>query len=90
MSGITLASLERHMISDLRISRLADWDDDDPSALPDTSTRWDKVVVLKQMFTLVRIPSLWSNHLGLGSYYCPLSRFVRLRYALIRRHLERA
>lgn len=33
-------------------SRLADWDDDDPSALPDTSSRWDKVVVLKQMFTL--------------------------------------
>lgn len=33
-------------------SRLADWDDDDPSTLPDTSSRWDKVVVLKQMFTL--------------------------------------
>ena len=34
-------------------SRLADWDDDDdnPSALPDTSSRWDKVVVLKRMFT---------------------------------------
>lgn len=33
-------------------SRLADWDDDDPAALPDTSSRWDKVVVLKHMFTL--------------------------------------
>ncbi|KAK5112802.1 hypothetical protein LTR85_011136 [Meristemomyces frigidus] len=33
-------------------SRLADWDDDDPQALPDTSSRWDKVVVLKHMFTL--------------------------------------
>lgn len=32
-------------------SRLADWDDDDPQALPDTSSRWDKVVVLKHMFT---------------------------------------
>ncbi|KAK3725226.1 hypothetical protein LTR37_000737 [Vermiconidia calcicola] len=34
-------------------NRLADWDDDDdnPSALPDTSSRWDKVVVLKRMFT---------------------------------------
>ena len=32
-------------------NRLADWDDDDPSTLPDTSSRWDKVVVLKQMFT---------------------------------------
>ncbi|TKA78628.1 hypothetical protein B0A55_02670 [Friedmanniomyces simplex] len=33
-------------------NRLADWDDDDPQALPDTSSRWDKVVVLKKMFTL--------------------------------------
>lgn len=33
-------------------SRLTDWDDDDPQAMPDTSSRWDKVVVLKQMFTL--------------------------------------
>lgn len=33
-------------------SRLTDWDDDDPQALPDTSSRWDKVVVLKHMFTL--------------------------------------
>ncbi|KAF2722842.1 hypothetical protein K431DRAFT_283668 [Polychaeton citri CBS 116435] len=32
--------------------RLADWDDDDPQALPETSSRWDKVVVLKHMFTL--------------------------------------
>lgn len=33
-------------------ARLADWDDDDPSTLPDTSSRWDKVVILKHMFTL--------------------------------------
>ncbi|KAH0558616.1 hypothetical protein GP486_004733 [Trichoglossum hirsutum] len=33
-------------------SKLADWDDDDPSTLPDTSSRWDKVVILKHMFTL--------------------------------------
>ncbi|KAK5946956.1 hypothetical protein PMZ80_001101 [Knufia obscura] len=33
-------------------SKLADWDDDDPQALPDTSSRWDKVVILKHMFTL--------------------------------------
>ena len=33
-------------------SKLADWDDDDPSILPDTSSRWDKVVILKHMFTL--------------------------------------
>ena len=32
-------------------SKLADWDDDDPSVLPDTSSRWDKVVILKHMFT---------------------------------------
>ena len=33
-------------------SKLADWDDDDPSILPETSSRWDKVVILKHMFTL--------------------------------------
>lgn len=33
-------------------SKLADWDDDDPSTLHETSSRWDKVVVLKHMFTL--------------------------------------
>lgn len=33
-------------------SRLADWDDDDPQALHETSSRWDKVVILKHMFTL--------------------------------------
>ncbi|OKL60040.1 hypothetical protein UA08_04530 [Talaromyces atroroseus] len=36
-------------------SKLADWDDDDPSALPDTSSRLEKVVVLKHMFTLEEI-----------------------------------
>ena len=33
-------------------SKLADWDDDDPSALPDTTSRFDKLVILKHMFTL--------------------------------------
>ncbi len=33
-------------------SKLADWDDDDPSTLDDNSSRWDKVVILKYMFTL--------------------------------------
>jgi HIV Tat-specific factor 1 len=33
-------------------SKLADWDDDDPSILPETSSKWDKVVMLKHMFTL--------------------------------------
>lgn len=33
-------------------SKLADWDDDDPSAAPDLSARWNKVVILKHMFTL--------------------------------------
>ncbi|KAI9674705.1 MAG: hypothetical protein M1817_001608 [Caeruleum heppii] len=33
-------------------NKLADWDDDDPSAIQDTSSRWDKVVILKHMFTL--------------------------------------
>jgi HIV Tat-specific factor 1 len=34
-------------------ARLADWsDDDEPSAVKDTGSRWDKVVILKHMFTL--------------------------------------
>ena len=33
-------------------NRLADWDDDDPSTMQETSSRWDKVVILKHMFTL--------------------------------------
>ncbi|KAK0914851.1 hypothetical protein LTR02_001586 [Friedmanniomyces endolithicus] len=36
-------------------NRLADWDDDDPQALPETSSRWDKVVVLSKMFTLAEL-----------------------------------
>ena len=36
-------------------SKLADWDDDDPSALAETSSRWDKVVILKHMFTLAEL-----------------------------------
>jgi HIV Tat-specific factor 1 len=32
-------------------SRLADWDDDDPQQLPETSSKFDKVVILKHMFT---------------------------------------
>lgn len=33
-------------------ARLADWSDDEPSALTETSSRWDKVVILKHMFTM--------------------------------------
>lgn len=33
-------------------SKLTEWDDDDPATLHATSSRWDKVVVLKHMFTL--------------------------------------
>jgi len=36
-------------------SKLAVWDDDDVSAMPETSSRWEKVVVLKHMFTLKEI-----------------------------------
>lgn len=35
-----------------RYSKLADWDDDDPQAIAGTSSRWDRVVILKHMFTL--------------------------------------
>ncbi|KLJ07353.1 hypothetical protein EMPG_17161 [Blastomyces silverae] len=33
-------------------SKLADWDDDEPSTAPSSSSRWDRVVILKHMFTL--------------------------------------
>ena len=37
------------------LSKLADWDDDDPSTLQETSSRWDKVVILKHLFTLAEL-----------------------------------
>jgi HIV Tat-specific factor 1 len=33
------------------ISKLADWDDDEPSATQ-ANTKWDKIVILKHMFTM--------------------------------------
>ncbi|RDL42297.1 Uncharacterized protein BP5553_02276 [Venustampulla echinocandica] len=33
-------------------ARLADWSDDEPSSLVDSGSKWDKVVILKHMFTL--------------------------------------
>jgi HIV Tat-specific factor 1 len=33
-------------------ARLADWSDDEPSTILETNSRWDKVVILKHMFTL--------------------------------------
>ncbi|OJJ63494.1 hypothetical protein ASPSYDRAFT_38062 [Aspergillus sydowii CBS 593.65] len=33
-------------------NKLTDWDDDEPAALVDTSSRFEKVVILKHMFTL--------------------------------------
>ncbi|KAH8425957.1 U2 snRNP complex subunit CUS2 [Aspergillus melleus] len=33
-------------------SKLADWDDDDPSTLPETNSKFEKIVILKHMFTL--------------------------------------
>ncbi|KAH8808307.1 hypothetical protein F5884DRAFT_732586 [Xylogone sp. PMI_703] len=33
-------------------ARLADWDDDDPSTIVERNAKWEKVVILKHMFTL--------------------------------------
>jgi HIV Tat-specific factor 1 len=33
-------------------ARLADWSDDESSSIVETSSKWDKVVILKHMFTL--------------------------------------
>jgi HIV Tat-specific factor 1 len=36
-------------------ARLADWSDDEPSAIQETSSRFDKVVILKHMFSLAEL-----------------------------------
>ncbi|BDD54716.1 hypothetical protein MPDQ_000317 [Monascus purpureus] len=36
-------------------NKLADWDDTDPSSLPETNSRFEKVVILKHMFTLAEL-----------------------------------
>jgi len=33
-------------------ARLADWSDDEPSSIVETKSKWDKVVILKHMFSL--------------------------------------
>ena len=48
--SISFQSLEEAALT--RNSKLADWDDDDPQALQETSSRWDKVAILKHLFTL--------------------------------------
>jgi HIV Tat-specific factor 1 len=50
-------------------SKLADWDDDEPVALANTSSRWEKVVVLKHMFTLkeIEVCTLFL-HVGLNNW----------------------
>ena len=36
-------------------NKLADWDDDDPQQMPDTSSKFDKIVILKHMFTIAEL-----------------------------------
>lgn len=43
-------------------SKLADWDDDDPQTIQDTSSRWDKVVILKHLFTLQELEVRTTHH----------------------------
>lgn len=38
-------------MADSNYSKLADWDDDDPKSLQ-ANLKWEKVVILKHMFTL--------------------------------------
>ena len=37
---------------DTKFSKLADWDDDDPAAIPTIHPKFEKTVILKHMFTL--------------------------------------
>lgn len=48
-------------------SKLADWDDDEPSALPETNSKFEKVVILKHMFTL--------KELDVWVFFSPFSLF---------------
>ena len=48
-------------------SKLADWEEDDPSVLPDVRSKWDKVVILKHMFTLKELEVFLSP--SLPAYY---------------------
>lgn len=43
---------------------MADWDDDDPQTIQDVSSRWDKVVILKHMFTLQELEVSHPHALG--------------------------
>jgi len=36
-------------------NKLADWDDDDPSAVPTTNSKYDKTVILKHMFAMKQL-----------------------------------
>jgi HIV Tat-specific factor 1 len=36
-------------------SKLADWDDDDPQTMQAPESKWDKVVILKHMFSLAEL-----------------------------------
>ncbi|KAG0135358.1 hypothetical protein HOY82DRAFT_589829 [Tuber indicum] len=42
-------------LADIQRSKLADWDDDDPSKVPDITSKYDKVVILRHMFTLKQL-----------------------------------
>lgn len=39
-------------------NKLADWDDDDPQQMPETTSKFDKVVILKHMFTMTELEVL--------------------------------
>jgi HIV Tat-specific factor 1 len=49
--------------------KLADWDDDDPQPLQEVSTKWDKVVILKHMFSLQEIEVSQSHSLEFCDKY---------------------
>jgi HIV Tat-specific factor 1 len=51
LNKYNISSIGLKMCSHLS-SKLADWDDDDPQVLQEVSSRWDKVVILKHMFSL--------------------------------------
>ena len=64
-------------------NKLADWDDDDPQQLTETSSKWDKVVILKHMFTAQELEVGASRHAL--RHVLMHRRRIRLLYSTSRR-----
>lgn len=49
-------------------NKLADWDDDDPQQLTETSSKFDKIVILKHMFTPAELEVCAAQVISMSRY----------------------